>query len=450
MDERTVIEWEKDDLEALRLLKVDVLGLGMLSCLRRGFDLLRMHYSSRRHRVASRPMHERRNAGGLRHDPARRHDRRVPDRKPRADVDAAAAAGRAEFYDLVIEVAIVRPGPIQGDMVHPYLRRRSGEGRSRTIRASPEHGDGRTGRDPGARRSACRCSRSRRCASPSWRRSSRPARPTGCAAPWRPSSAIGTIEHLQRQDDRRHGGARLRSATSPQRCFNQIEGFGEYGFPESHAASFANLVYVSCWIKCHYPDVFAAALLNSQPMGFYAPAQIVRDAQRARRRGPAGRRESVGLGLHAGGPAAARRSVHTKHASSSASHDSCARHLARTPCACASASARSAALARRHGLQASIALRGGGFDSVRDLWLRTRPAARGAGAARQCRRVPLTRPRPARCALGGAGAARAGDKDDLPLFARATMPELEPDAASAADAAGRAGGRGLSPSASCR
>ena len=175
------------------------------------------------------------------------------------------------FYDLVIEVAIVRPGPIQGDMVHPYLRRRSGE---ETVDLPLR----RARRRCSARPSACRSSRSRRCRSPSSAPASPPRRPTGCAARSRPSRTSAPSTPSASASSR----AWRRTATTrdfAERCFSQIEGFGSYGFPESHAASFALLVYASAWLKCHHPAVFACALLNSQPMGFYAPAQIVRDAR---------------------------------------------------------------------------------------------------------------------------------------------------------------------------
>ena len=206
-----------------------------------------------------------------------------------------------KFYDLVIEVAIVRPGPIQGDMVHPYLRRR--EGPEPVDFPAPVAGAraGQTSwRRCWARPWACRCSRSRRCASPSRRRSSPATRPTACAGPW-PPSATRQRRRLRGEVRRGHGRGAATTRDFAQRCFKQIEGFGSYGFPESHAVSFALLVYVSAWMKWHHPDVFCAALLNSQPMGFYQPAQLVRDAREhgveVRAPDVAGQR----LGLHAGG-----------------------------------------------------------------------------------------------------------------------------------------------------
>ena len=175
------------------------------------------------------------------------------------------------FYDLVIEVAIVRPGPIQGDMVHPYLRRRNGE-------EPVELPVRRARRRCWARPWACRSSRSRRCRSPSSAPASPRTRPTACAARWPPSRSTATSANSTTASWRawRQNGY---DADFAERCFTQIEGFGYYGFPESHAASFALLVYASAWLKRHHPGIFACALLNTQPMGFYAPAQIVRDAR---------------------------------------------------------------------------------------------------------------------------------------------------------------------------
>ncbi len=267
MEDRTFLEWDKDDIDALGMLKVDVLALGMLTCIRKGFDLIEQplrHARSRSRpcRARTRPSTRccrRANSVGVFQVEVRAQMSMLPRLKPRC------------FYDLVIEVAIVRPGPIQGDMVHPYLRRRDGiEPVDYPIRGIEKRCS--------ARRWACRCSRSRRCRSPSSRQASRPTRPTSCAAPWPRSGTCGTI-HTFREKFIAGMVGNGYAREFAERCFSQIEGFGEYGFPESHAASFAHLVYVSSWIKRHYPDVFCAAILNSQPMGFYQPAQLVRDAR---------------------------------------------------------------------------------------------------------------------------------------------------------------------------
>ena len=199
------------------------------------------------------------------------------------------------FYDLVIEVAIVRPGPIQGDMVHPYLRRREGQGGGRLSQARAGEGarqDAGRAAVPGAGDAG----RHR------MRRLHRQAKPTSSAAAWRPSSSPAA-SRTSGQADRRHGRQRLRARRSPSRLFKQLEGFGSYGFPESHAASFALIAYASSWLKCHHPDVFCAALLNAQPMGFYAPGADRPRRAGARRRGPAGLRQRLALGLHAGADA---------------------------------------------------------------------------------------------------------------------------------------------------
>jgi error-prone DNA polymerase len=265
MEDRTVIEWDKDDLDALGLLKVDVLALGMLTCLAKGFALIRRHYG-RTIDLASVPPDDpdvyemmcRADTVGVFQIESRAQMSMLPRLKPRT------------FYDLVIEVAIVRPGPIQGDMVHPYLRRRNGE---ETVSFPSEELRQVLGKTMGvplfqeqamriaivaAGFSAEDADRLRR-AMATFRRN-------------------GTIHTLR---DKFIGGmaARGYECDFAERCFHQIEGFGDYGFPESHAASFALLAYVSAWMKHYYPAVFACALLNSQPMGFYAPAQIVRDAR---------------------------------------------------------------------------------------------------------------------------------------------------------------------------
>ena len=265
MADRTVIEWDKDDLDALGMLKVDVLALGMLTCLHKGFDLLRRHYG-RVFDLATVPAEDpavydmlcKADSLGVFQVESRAQMTMLPRLKPR------------NFYDLVIEVAIVRPGPIQGDMVHPYLRRRNGEEPvtypSEALREVLDKTKGVPLFQEQAMRIAI------------------------VAAGFTPSEAdrlrramatfrnVGTI-HTFREKLIEGMAARGYERDFAERCFQQIEGFGSYGFPESHAASFALLVYVSAWLKCHYPAVFACALLNSQPLGFYAPAQIVRDAR---------------------------------------------------------------------------------------------------------------------------------------------------------------------------
>jgi error-prone DNA polymerase len=272
MEDRTFIEWDKDDLDALGLLKVDVLGLGMLTCIRKGFALIKEHYG-RELSLGSVPPDDpavydmlcKADSIGVFQVESRAQMNMLPRLKPR------------KFYDLVIEVAIVRPGPIQGDMVHPYLRRRCGDEAVEFPSPHPDHGPadelkqvlGKTMGVPLFQEQAMRLAMVAAKFSGPEANELRRAMAT--------FRRRGTIDRLHEKMVSRMT-ARGYPAEFAERCFNQIKGFGEYGFPESHAASFAHLVYVSAWLKCHYPAAFAAALLNSQPMGFYAPAQIVRCA----------------------------------------------------------------------------------------------------------------------------------------------------------------------------
>ena len=273
MEDRTILEWDKDDIDALGILKVDVLGLGMLSCLRRGFDLLRSH--ARRDLDLARLPKECPETYAM----LRRADSvGVFQVESRAQMNMLPRLRPSTFYDLVIEVAIVRPGPIAGDMVHPYLRRKSGQEREEYPAPAPEFGPpdelrqvlGKTLGVPLFQEQAMRIAIVAAGFTPDEADQLRRAMAT--------FKAHGKV--LQYQEKLVSG--MVRRGYDPdfaERVFKQIEGFGSYGFPESHAASFAHLVYASSWIKCHYPGVFACALLNSQPMGFYAPAQIVRDAR---------------------------------------------------------------------------------------------------------------------------------------------------------------------------
>ncbi|WP_425098008.1 error-prone DNA polymerase [Tropicibacter sp. S64] len=265
MAERTVICWDKDDIDALGILKVDVLSLGMLTCIRKAFDLITLHHG-RTYSLATLPPEDQRvydmlckaDTIGVFQVESRAQMNFLPRMKPRC------------FYDLVIEVAIIRPGPIQGDMVHPYIRRRNGE---ETVQFPSDELGKVLGKTLGV---------------PLFQEQAMQIAITG--AGFTPEEA----DRLRRSlaTFKKHGNVSefrtrfLRGMANngydmdfAERCFSQIEGFGSYGFPESHAASFALLVYASAWIKRHFPGLFACALLNAQPMGFYAPAQIVRDAR---------------------------------------------------------------------------------------------------------------------------------------------------------------------------
>ena len=273
MADRTFIEWDKDDLSALSIMKVDVLALGMLSCIRKSFNLLAQHKSIA-HTLASLPPDDTPTYDML----CRGDSLGVFQVESRAQMNMLPRLRPRTFYDLVIEVALVRPGPIQGDMVHPYLRRRQGKETVRYPSPAPEHGPAdelerilkRTLGVPLFQEQAMQISIDAARFTPDEANGLRRAMAT--------FRKVGTILNYEDMMVSRMI-ARGYDPVFAKRCFDQVKGFGEYGFPESHAASFALLVYVSSWLKCHHPDVFCAALLNSQPMGFYAPAQIVRDAQ---------------------------------------------------------------------------------------------------------------------------------------------------------------------------
>jgi error-prone DNA polymerase len=268
MDQRTFIEWDKDDIDTLGIMKVDVLALGMLTCIRKALALVGIDD------LADVP----------REDPAvyrmltRGDSIGVFQVESRAQISMLPRLRPAKFYDLVIEVAIVRPGPIQGDMVHPYLRRRQGKEAVHFPSPAPEHGPpdelrrvlGKTLGVPLFQEQAMRIAIEAARFTPEdanrLRRSMATFRNAGTIHAFFEQMVGGMVARGYERD-------------FAERCFRQIEGFGTYGFPESHAASFALLVYVSAWLKCHHPARFACALLNSQPMGFYAPAQIVRDAR---------------------------------------------------------------------------------------------------------------------------------------------------------------------------
>ncbi|MEO0939458.1 MAG: error-prone DNA polymerase [Pseudomonadota bacterium] len=265
MEDRTVICWDKDDIDSLGILKVDVLALGMLTCIRKSFDLLKMHHQQD-WTLATLPPEDpavydmlcRADSIGVFQVESRAQMNFLPRMKPRC------------FYDLVIEVAIIRPGPIQGDMVHPYIRRRNGE--EQVSFPSDELGEvlGKTLGVPLFQEQAMQIAIVGAGFTPE-----QADRLRRSLATFKKHGNVSEFRTLFLRGMKKNGYA----PDFAERCFSQIEGFGSYGFPESHAASFALLVYASSWIKKHHPGIFACALLNSQPMGFYAPAQIVRDAR---------------------------------------------------------------------------------------------------------------------------------------------------------------------------
>jgi error-prone DNA polymerase len=317
MADRTFIEWDKDDIDALGLMKIDVLALGMLTCIRKAFDMIGelvgpcaknavslslskgCFPSSTSGQKERQPFDKLRDTGSVTNLTLLRHPLTldsIPDDDPavwdmlckgdsigvfqvesRAQINMLPRLRPRCFYDLAIQVAIVRPGPIQGDMVHPYLRRRQGREAVDFPSPAPPHDPdelkevlGKTLGVPLFQEQAMKLAIVAAEFTPSESNQLRRAMAT--------FRNLGKIQEFQAK---LVNGmvARGYEAEFAERCFKQIEGFGSYGFPESHAIAFARLVWVSSWIKCHYPAVFAASLLNSQPMGFYAPAQIVRDAR---------------------------------------------------------------------------------------------------------------------------------------------------------------------------
>jgi error-prone DNA polymerase len=431
MDDRTHVEWDKDDLDALHMLKVDVLALGMLTCIKRAFDFLEQGYGEKL-TLATIPQEDEAVYRML----GRADTIGVFQVESRAQMSMLPRLKPLEFYDLVIEVAIVRPGPIQGDMVHPYLRRREGIEKVNYPSPSPEHGDvdelqkilERTLGVPlfqeQAMKIAMDAAKFTAAEADGLRRA---------MATFRRNGTIGTYQQRMIEGMTRRGYTR----DFAERSFRQIEGFGDYGFPESHAASFALLVYASAWIKVHYPDVFCAALLNSQPMGFYAPAQIVRDAERhgvtvlppdvnesdwhskleplpqpvvpakAGTQYPRKDRLLLDARLRGHDNEVRPAKVHPLHASMIP--DIRTRYAVRL------------GLHRIKGCKEDdanvlVAQRGKGYDSVRDLWLRTgiaRAAIERLADGDAFRSVGLDR-RDALWAARGEGALKARDK--LPLF----------------------------------
>ena len=395
MDDRTFVEWDKDDLDALDILKIDVLGLGMLSCLRKALDLVDKHYGER-FTLATIPSE----------DPAvyrmlcRADSLGVFQVESRAQMTMLPRLAPKNFYDLVIEVAIVRPGPIQGDMVHPYLRRRRGQEKISYPSKELEAVLHKTLGVPLFQEQAMKIAIVAAGFTPSEADRLRRAMAT--------FKRVGTIGTFQRKmiDGMLANGYDRDFA---ERCFQQIEGFGEYGFPESHAASFALLVYASAWLKCRYPDAFAAALLNAQPMGFYAPAQIVRDA---REHGVEVRPPDVN---HSHWDSTLEPGQHAMQHMHELHHemrdDVRATHAMRL-------GLREIKGLSQDDAERIVQKRGAAYDSVRDVWLRTGLSPRvleRLADADAFRSLGLTR----REALWAAKAlGRVGNRDDdLPLFA---------------------------------
>jgi error-prone DNA polymerase len=406
MEGRTVVEWDKDDLDALGILKVDILALGMLSCIRRAFDLMHQHYELDL-TLATTPAEDPRTYAMIQ----RADTIGVFQIESRAQMSMLPRLKPAKFYDLVIEVAIVRPGPIQGGMVHPYLKRRLGlepvSYPSEELRAVLAKTYGVPLFQEQAMKIAIVGAGFSPAEADRLRRSMATFKRTGGVGVFRDKFLTGMLDR----------GYQLDFAEA---CFKQIEGFGSYGFPESHAASFAHLVYVSCWLKCHYPDVFACALLNSQPMGFYAPAQIVRNAEE---HGVEVRPVDINLSdlesvLEPGTSGADR--IWRDHADMR--EDIQSNHAIRLGLNFVIGLPTDAA-------NILIARRGIGYDSVRDLWLRTGlgiPVLEKLAAADAFQSLGLNR-RDALWAVKGLMGSTGAET--LPLFQAAERASLADDKA---------------------
>lgn len=409
MDDRTVVEWNKDDLEDLGILKVDLLGLGMLTCLRKALDLAKEHYPVQKLvKLDSKDTNDPRVYAMLH----RADSIGVFQVESRAQMSMLPRLKPKEFYDLVIEVAIVRPGPIQGGMVHPYLKRRKDEELGKPLdHPYPKLAKvlERTLGVPLFQEQAMQIAIEGAGFSPPEADKLRRAMAT--------FKRVGTINQLK--DKYINGMVRNNfDRAFAEASFRQIEGFGEYGFPESHAASFAILVYASSWFKCYYPDVFAAALLNAQPMGFYAPAQIVRDAiDHGVDVLPIDVNRSdwdntLELNL------APRAQLHSRHAEMA--QDIKSTHAIRL-------GFRQAQGLSEAAMKTFVAARGNGYDSVRNVWLKSgldHSAIEKLAELDAFRSLGLDR----RDALWASRALnRVAGQEDLPLFQQSDEPSKEPD-----------------------
>lgn len=411
MPGRHMIEWDKDDLDNLKILKVDVLALGMLTCLAKAFKLLESHYKepSRLSKIYEK------------------HEDKVYDMICRADtIGVFQIESRAqmsmlprlrpqEFYDLVIEVAIVRPGPIQGNMVHPYLKRREDRRRGLPVEYPSKELETVLERTLGvplfqeqAMQIAITAAGFSATEADQLRRAMATFRRTGKVADFKHRMIDGMVNNPRHAYDREFA----------ERCFAQINGFGEYGFPESHAASFALLVYASSWFKAFYPDIFCAAMLNSQPMGFYPPAQLVRDArEHGVRVLPVDVNISEWDAVLEGDGMFDKRRIEPRHAEM---HD-----VIKTKKAVRLGFSLVKGLSEKHITGKLVACRGKGYASVRDLWLRTglqRSVIERLADADAFRSIGLDR-RQALWAVKSLDARSAAER--LPLFEQPGAEDLQ-------------------------
>jgi len=390
MKDRTFVEWDKNDLDALGILKIDVLALGMLTCLRKSFDLLDAHHGKAmtlaaipRDDTPTYKMMQKADTIGVFQIESRAQMSMLPRLKPE------------NFYDLVIEIALVRPGPIQGDMVHPYLRRRQGleavDYPSEELRQVLEKTKGIPLFQEQAMKIAIVGAGFTPSEADGLRRAMATFRHTGDIGKFQDKFIAGMI-------------ANKYAPEFAERCFKQIEGFSDYGFPESHSASFALLAYASAWLKCHYPDVFACALLNSQPMGFYSASCIVRDF-----RDHDGEVRPVDI-----------NHSDWNHTLQSTGQDKLALRLG----------LRQIKGLREEAAKQIVAIRGQGFDSVRDLYFRTQmdmSVLQRLAHADAFRSIGLDR-RGALWTIQGLSGhlGKRAAVEDLPLFARAARESATP------------------------
>nr|WP_250812389.1 error-prone DNA polymerase [Neorhizobium tomejilense] len=411
MPGRYMVEWDKDDLDTLKLLKIDVLALGMLTCLKKAFEMMEQHYDREETLAGLLQKDEDPNVYGM---ICRADTIGVFQIESRAQMSMLPRLRPEKFYDLVVEVAIVRPGPIQGNMVHPYLKRREALRNNQPIEY------------PGPKLKKVL---ERTLGVPLFQEQAMQIAITG--AGFSPAKAdklrrsMATFKRSGRVEEfRRDFLAGMENNNYPREfaesCFSQIEGFAEYGFPESHAASFALLVYASSWIKAYYPDVFCTAILNSQPMGFYAPAQLVRDA---REHGvkilPVDiNRSDWDCTLEAA--AFDRNAIDKRHGSM--------RDVIKTRRAVRLGFRQVKGLAEKDMVEKLIANRGEGYTSIHDLWQRSgldKSDIERLADADAFDSVGLNR-REALWAVRGLDARRAAEK--LPLFEVADRTDLRPEA----------------------
>ncbi len=410
MPGRYMIEWDKDDLDTLKLLKIDVLALGMLTCLRRALALLQDHHGQEETLASLMAKGDDQNVFDM---ICRADTIGVFQIESRAQMSMLPRLKPRRFYDLVIEVAIVRPGPIQGNMVHPYLKRREKKLKGEEIHYEKPELQVVLERTLGVplfqeqvMQIAITAAGFKPSEADKLRRSMATFKRSGRVVEFKRALVCGMVKNGY-------------SREFAERCFSQIEGFAEYGFPESHAASFALLVYASCWMKTYYPDVFCAAILNSQPMGFYAPAQLVRDA---REHGV----EVRPVDINFSGWDSSLEEAEFRPARVDPRHREM-QSVIRSRHAVRLGFRQIKGMAEREVLEKLVANRGDGYHSIHDLWRRSgldRGALERLADADAFGSIGLSR-RQALWAVRGLDRARP--QENLPLFEMAGNADLRPE-----------------------